>query len=559
MKRMRCSLTCLVLSLLMTFLLLPAVPAYAAGTGQIVILHTNDVHCEVNQKKSADGAEITNLGYAAVAAYKKAMEAAYGADHVALVDAGDHIQGGSIGTVSKGWFPVSIMNSAGYDLAVPGNHEFDYGMERFLALTKKAVFPYLCCNLSRLADGSLLFSPWKMETYGGTRIAYIGIATPESFTKSTPAYFQDGAGNYLYSFAEDLSGQKLYAAVQSAADAAIAAGADYVVAVGHLGEAGITPAWKASAVIANTSGIDILIDGHSHEQLEDRLLNRDGRTVVRAQTGTKLSALGKIVIDPATGNISQELVSGCSEQDAHTLSYIGSVENFYGAKMQQTVGKTAQLLTTKDPATGRLLVRSGETNLGDLCADAYRLVLGADIGIINGGAIRTDLAAGDVTCGDLLNMYPFGNTCCVVKLKGQTLLDALELSARNYPEPNGGFLQVSGLAYSVDPSVASPVVLNEKNEFVSADGARRVYGVTVNGEALDPEKEYTVGGIDYTLLNGGDGYSMFGRNVTVLRDGIMGDYECISAYIQINLHGSIGDSYGNPYGQGRITIAETGH
>jgi len=532
----------------------PVNGVHAEETGRIVILHTNDVHCSVDQTTDASGA-VTNIGYAAVAAYKKAMQSEYGASSVTLIDAGDHIQGGNIGALSKGAWIIDIMNQTGYDIAVPGNHEFDYGFDRFLELTKKAKFPYLCCNLTRLSDNATVFNPWKMVSYGNKKVAYVGIDTPESFTKSTPAFFQDANGNYIYSFAEDASGQKLYDTVQNAVNAARNAGADYVVAIGHLGENGTTDRWKASAVIANTDGIDILLDGHSHEQLEDTLTNKDGQNVVRAQTGTKLQTIGKIVINTETGEISQELVSGLTDQDPETLSRIQSIEGTFNAEMNKVIGTAEQALTTKDPATGKRLVRSGETNLGDLCADANRVVLGADIGIMNGGGIRTDIAAGNITKGNLLSVYPFGNTCCIIRVKGQQLLDALEFSAKNYPEESGGFLQVSGVSYSIDPSVASTVTMTDKQEFVSVAGARRVYDVTVNGQPLDVNKDYTIGGINYTLVDAGDGFTMFGKNATVVKDGIMGDYECLTRYLQTNLSGKVGGTYGNPYGQGRITIA----
>jgi len=530
-------------------------PAFADEGKKIVILHTNDVHCSVDQKTGSDGT-VKNLGYAAVAAYKKAMQSEYGAGQVTLVDAGDHVQGGNIGTLSKGSWIIDIMNKVGYDIAIPGNHEFDYGFQRFLELTKMAKFPYLCSNLTKLSDGKSLFSPYKIVAYGDTKVAFVGIDTPEAFTKSTPVYFQDANGNYLYSFSEDASGQKLYDTVQNAVDAARNAGASYVVAIGHLGENGSTERWRASSVAANTNGIDILIDGHSHEQFEDVLTNKDGKDVIRAQTGTALAAIGKIVIDPSTGEITRELVTDYMEQDPDTLSAIQTIEKTFNAEMGEKIGTAVTTLTTKDPATGKRLVRSGETNLGDLCADAYRTLLGSDIGIMNGGGIRADIAAGNITRGDILNVFPFGNVCCVVKISGQQLLDALEFAARYYPEENGEFLHVSGMSYAIDPSVPTSVKMTDKEEFVSVDGARRVYDAKVNGQPVDVNKDYTVGGINYTLINVGGGFTMFGKNATVVKDGVMPDYECLTKYIQSSFSGSAGNNYGNPYGQGRITIAE---
>ncbi|WP_295633857.1 bifunctional UDP-sugar hydrolase/5'-nucleotidase [uncultured Intestinimonas sp.] len=298
MKRKSLSL---LLALAMVFSLAIPVSAAEAADTQIVILHTNDVHCGIDQTTDEETGAVTNIGYAGVAAYKAEMEAQYGADNVILVDGGDAIQGGPIGTLSKGSYIVDIMNQVGYDLAVPGNHEFDYGMDNFLDLAEnRAEYPYLCANLTDL-EGNPILDAYTLVEAGGVTVAFVGIDTPESFTKSTPTYFQDENGNYIYSFSQGNDGQDLYDAVQSAVDDATAAGADYVVAVGHLGIEGSTEEWKSTSVIANTTGIDVFIDGHSHEAYDQVVQNADGEDVYLAQTGTKLANIGKIVIDTATG------------------------------------------------------------------------------------------------------------------------------------------------------------------------------------------------------------------------------------------------------------------
>lgn len=526
----------------------------AQEDGKILLLHTNDVHCAVDQTKDSSG-NVTGLGYAALASYKKKMIAEYGTENVTLLDAGDSIQGGSIGTLSSGSWIINIMNRVGYDLAVPGNHEFDFGLSQFLNLTKMASFPYLSCNLTSKADGKRILDAYKILSYGDTKIAYVGISTPESITKSTPAYFQDENGNYLYSFAEDSDGTSLYKAVQTAVDSAKAEGADYVVAVGHLGEKGITDCWTGTSVIANTTGIDILIDGHSHEEIEDTLENKDGKKVVHAQTGTKLTDIGKIVIDTKTGNISQELVKDYTEQDPEVLTYISSIEDQFKGKMEEKIGSTDYALTTKDSA-GNRAVRTAETNLGDLCADAYREVLGGDIGLCNGGGIRSDLEAGDISVGGILNVYPFGSDTCIISASGQQILDALELSACVYPKENGGFLQVSGLTYTIDASVPSSVKRSDSLDFLSVDGPRRVKDVLVGGTPIDAAKMYKVAGSTYGLQQGGDGYSMF-KNCEVISTETMKDYETLKNYIQTNLNGSVGTEYSSPEGQGRIAVLGT--
>ena len=521
-----------------------AVLSAAPEAGKIVILHTNDVHCGVEE----------GVGYAGLAAYRNEMQLQYGADNVTLVDAGDAIQGGALGTLSDGAFLVDTMNQVGYDIAVPGNHEFDYGVENFLDLAQnRADYTYLCSNFVDLTAGTLVLPPYRMIDYSGTQVAYVGIATPETFTKSTPVYFQDEAGNYIYSFCQGNDGADLYANVQASVEMARAQGADYVVAIGHLGTEGITPAWQAGAVIANTSGIDVLIDGHSHEAYEKVVENKDGEDVLLAQTGTKFNAIGKVVIDPSTGDIVSELVEDYDQKEPVTDVFLQALNAGLEDILGQVVAESDVDLTSNDPATGLRRVRSGETNLGDMVADAYRTVMGAQIGFANGGGIRADLPAGDITYEDIINIHPYGNEMCVVEATGQEILDALELGASHYPQENGGFLHVSGLTYTIDASVPSSVVTTDEGDFVKVDGAYRVTDVKVGGEPLDPAKTYTVASHNYMIKNGGDGYIMF-RDNTLLQDCTMLDNQLLIEYITQSLDGTVGEQYANPYGEGRITI-----
>ena len=529
----------------------PALAAEESESGKIVILHTNDVHCGIDPVTDEETGAVTNVGYAGVAAYKAEMEAQYGAENVTLVDAGDAIQGGPIGTLSKGSYIVDIMNEVGYDFAIPGNHEFDYGMDNFLTLAKeKAEYTYLCCNFTDL-EGNAVLDAYKVVDYGDVSVGYVGIDTPESFTKSTPTYFQDAEGNYIYSFSQGNEGADLYAAVQKAVDAAVADGADYVVALGHLGNEGSTDVWTSKSVIANTTGIDVFIDGHSHETYDETVQNKDGEDVVLAQTGTKLANIGKVVIDTKTGDITAELVSGYEKQDETVAAYVAGVNEEFAGVLQEVVAKSDVALTTLDPATGERAVRNAETNLGDLCADAYRVLLGADIAFVNGGGIRADIAAGDITYEDIINVHPFGNEACLVETTGQDILDALEMGARLYPVENGGFLQVSGISYTIDASVPSSVVLSDEGEFVKVDGDYRVKDVMVGDEPLDVTKTYTLASHNYMLKSGGDGFVMF-KDDTVLKDCVMIDNQVLINYIVDELGGVVSADYAEP--QGRITI-----
>lgn len=566
--------------------------AYAAGVagadgaskdGAVSIVFTNDVHCAIDQQVDKDG-NVTGIGYAGVAAYANAQKSLYGAGNVTLVDAGDAIQGGPVGTLTKGAALVQIMNAVGYDYAIPGNHEFDYGMDQFNALVKQAGATYLSCNFTKLnADGSKasVFAPFAIETYkdadvaaddadGVLKVAYVGISTPETLTKSSPANFQDAAGNYIYGFCQDETGEALYAAVQSAVDEARAQGADYVVAVGHLGIEGTTSRWTSEAVIKHTAGIDALVDGHSHEAYDktvgsevaagaiQTLANSDGDKVVLVQTGTKLANVGNLVIDADAADgqeVAAQLVpaSECKDEDAAVKKVVDQVNGELADVLNKVVGKTDVALTIVD-ADGVRQVRHHETNMGDLVADAYRAAVGADIALANGGGVRASIAAGDITNNDLLSVQPYGNELCLIEATGQEILDALEMGASNAPEEFGGFLQVSGLSYKIDASIPSSVKTDENGNFVSVDGERRVFDVKVGDQAIDATKTYKVASHGYMLLEGGDGLTMFKDN-KVLQENVILDNQALINYITNDLKGVVGERYANATGEGRITYA----
>lgn len=521
---------------------------------KIIILHTNDVHCQIDQKKNKDGI-VTNIGYAGVLAYKKEMENLHGINNVTLVDAGDAIQGGPIGTLSKGKYIVDIMNYVGYDITCPGNHEFDYGMENFLKLsTETSKANYICCNFRDL-EGNPILSPYTLIKYGDLIIAYLGINTPESFTKSSPIYFQDENGNYIYDFAQGEKGQTLYKTVQKYVDEAIKEGANYVVAIGHLGDEGASEYWSSKSLIKNTYGIDIFIDGHSHEVYSEILKNKKGKNVLLAQTGTKLQNLGKITINTKNKKITSEFISNYKAQDEDAVNYIEGIKNKFSDVLQEVVAKSSVTLTTLDPITHKRAIRNSETNLGDFCADAYRTMVGANIAFINGGGIRADIEEGDITYEEIINVHPFGNEICMIETTGQDILDALEVGACEYPIENGGFLQVSGLSYTIDPSIPSSVVFNERGQFVKVDGKYRVTEVMVGNEPLVLNKTYTLASHNYMIKNGGDGYTMF-MDDKMIKDSVVIDNGALINYITENLNGVISDEYKNPKGSGRIIIKE---
>lgn len=550
----------LVLALLVAFAMMPAMgfadettdvvisPNPAADTtapaksNDIVILGTSDVHCGIDQ----------NIGYAGLAAYKKALADKY--SYVALVDAGDAIQGDTIGTLSKGEYLVDIMNAVGYDVVVPGNHEFDYGMDQFLnVIVPKMKATYVSANFVK--EGKTVFDPYKIMTFGEKKVAFVGICTPETLVKSTPTYFQDKYGNYIYDFCNDTTGEKLYKAVQAAVDAAKKAGADYVVAVAHLGDDEASTPWTSQEVLAATNGIDVLMDGHAHSTVVKSVKNKDGKNIQMVATGTKLENIGKIVI-AENGAISAEYVTGevAKDKDASVTKVIDGIKAKYEELVNKVVATSKVDLAIADK-DGNRLVRSEETNLGDLCADAYRTMLGADIAFVNGGGVRVAIPKGNITYGQIIAVHPFGNSACLVEATGQQILDALEFGSRNVGKgENGGFLQVSGITYTINSLIEPSIEVNENGEFVKVTGAYRVSDVKVGGKALDLKKTYTLASHNYMLKSGGDGFVMFKGN-KILQDEVMIDNQVLINYIQKSLNGVVGDQYAAP--QGRIKILST--
>ncbi|MGN0691156.1 MAG: bifunctional metallophosphatase/5'-nucleotidase [Oscillospiraceae bacterium] len=521
----------------------------------IVILHTNDVHCGVY-------ADDYTLGAADLAAYKARLESE--GYEVILADAGDFIQGGVIGTLSEGKYPLQIMNKLGYDAAIPGNHEFDYGMDTFFMLTENADFPYLSANFTDLETGEKPFDGYTIIETDEAKIGFVGVTTPETPTSSRPTYFMNDKGEYVYGFCGGGDGSELYAAVQEAVGGALSDGADYIVVLGHMGDYVYDERWSSKAVIENVSGIDVFIDGHSHSVIEnEKVTDKDGDSVVLASTGTKLENIGAVTITDE--GIVSELIGkdeftlttdeSSDEYKAYTemTDFIAGIDSEYAELATTVVAKTAVDLTINDPDTGERAVRNSETNMGDLCADAYRIKAGADIGFINGGGVRSDIAAGDITYGDIINVQPFGNTLCVVEVSGQQILDCLEKGAVYYPEENGGFMQVSGLTYEIHSYIPSSVKTDDDGNFISVDGEYRVKNVMVNGEPLDLAKTYTLASHNYMLLSCGDGMTMF-KDCNVVAREIMIDNQMLIEYIADDLGGTVGEEYSAPKGSGRITI-----
>ena len=521
----------------------------------ILVLFTSDVHCGVDQ----------NFGYIGLKAVKDAAEAA--GNHVLLVDNGDSIQGEIIGTMTRGEANVKLMNSIGYDVAIPGNHEFDYGMERFLELTEMAEYPYISCNFNK--NGELVFDPYVIKELDGVKLAFVGVTTPKTLTSSTPRYFKDDDGNFIYGFLQDETGEAVYNAVQQAVNDARAEGAQYVIIMGHMGNIEEFRPWTYADIIANTNGIDAFLDGHSHDSDKVVMKNKDGENVVRQACGTKLSSIGWLRISAANGSVDTGLYNWNNTISAPEL--FGLVNNMndelknatgeLNNKLADVVAHTAFDLTINDPVAvddiGNpiRIIRRAETNLGDLCADAFRDQAGSEIAIVNGGGIRVNINKGDITMNDILNVNPFGNMLTVIEVTGQQLLDALEWGTRAVPGESGAFPHVSGLTYEIHTYLDCTCTQDVNGLFTGVAGEYRVKNVMVGGEPLDLNKTYTLASHDYMLLNQGDGFNMF-DGCKILQQSVKLDYQVLIDYFVDTLGGVVGEEYADPYGQGRIIAVE---
>ncbi len=528
-------------------------PAPVSTADDIVILFTNDVHCGIED----------DIGYAGLAAYKAAMEDK--TPYVSLVDCGDAIQGDFIGTISDGEYIIDIMNEVGYDVATLGNHEFDYGMQQLNTLIEEAEYPYVACNITYSGSGDNALTavkPYEIIEYGDTSVGFIGVITPESLTKSTPVYFMEN-GEYVYSFGT--SGEGLYATVQTTVDECRAAGADYVVVLSHLGDMLESSPYTSVELIGNTNGIDAVLDGHAHNVIPCRIeKNKNGEDVPFSSTGTKLDNIGQLVITE-NGTVTVGIVSGYEQKDAAVEAYIASIKASYETQMNEIVATTDISLSGYDD-DGIRLVRNRETTIGNFCADAYRIMGRADIGLINGGGIRDDLPAGEVTYADVLAVHPFGNTLCVAKATGQEILDNLEVAYRDTAAEyvadgqavgeNGTFQHISGMKLTIDTAVESSVVFDENGMLVSVGDTRRVKDVMILGDdgtyaPIDPNAEYTVASHNYLIRESGGGINVFADNELVIAEG-MSDYQILLEYITDTLGGKLGEKYAVT--EGRITI-----
>lgn len=518
-------------------------------TEPIIILYENDVHCAVD-------------GYAKLAGQRDLERQR--TPYVTLVSSGDFAQGNTVGSLTNGEAVVRIMNAVGYDYLTVGNHEFDYTVPQMEHLSQLLTAKTLCCNFSRITpDGeSDLFPAYEVKKYGSTKVGFVGVATPSTFRSSTPTYFIDDEGNLLY----DFHATDTYQCVQRAVDAARGEGAQIIIVLSHLGD---DPEVAYSReLIASTHGIDIVLDGHAHHLLNERLVNDRGDSVTLASTATKFAYIGRLTIDK-DNRLTNELLPACDCRKINQTVWdtTQAVQRELEAKVNAPVGTTAFALADRDNKDNRL-VRKQETNLGDLMADVARYSTGATIGVCNGGGLRAGLYNETITFGDIVSVWPFNNTMRVTECTGQQLLDALEVGVTALPLENGDFLHVSGLRYTADTRKPTSVIWDENRMFDGVGNTRRIIKAEVfipaegeqgklpfeqqgSWQRVDPEATYTIGGQSYIIACSGASGTFAKMHVLPVEGEPLNDVEAVCTYIRA-MGGEVSEVYRQP--QGRITL-----
>lgn len=512
----------------------PTLAFAAESPDDIVILYENDVHCAVE-------------GYSKLSAMKKELQETYA--HVGVVSGGDYIQGNSLGVISQGQYIVDLMNLVGYDAVTLGNHEFDYRLDRLKELVDMMDTDPICCNFGKIGEDEPHFAPYSIVSYGDVDVAYIGITTPSTLTMSFPAQFKDDSGEYIYTFHPT----ELYDIVQENIDSAKSAGADYVIALSHVGYAEdeiYGDLEDVEDLIRNTDGFDVVLDAHSHSVIEGKtVVDEGGNDVLFSSTGTKFEYIGKLTISDGTFKTELIKTEDYQKTDPAVDAYIEQIYAEYAVLGERKVAFSEVDLITQD-ADGNRLVRRAETNLGDLCAEAFRSAVGADIGYINGGGVRADIAAGDITFNNLLSVLPFNNTVVLAEVDGQTIKDMMEMAMMLWPEENGSFPHLAGISFSVNTEIQTSVVLDELEEFAGVVGPYRVYDIKIFNketrkyEPLELNGKYTIASHNYALLEQGSGMKMLKDAVILQNDGLL-DVEALERYVVENLGGVVGEEYRN--------------
>ena len=536
---------------------MPLLGCQKTSEKDIVILYTSDVHCGIEDE----------IGYTSLSAYKKSLEKD---NYVTLMDAGDAISGDFIGAVSKGEYVIDIMNEMGYDSMVFGNHEFDYGMDILSQRINEFKGDILSSNFKYIGNKKNKFTkvkPYKVIKYGKKKVGFVGVSTPYTIVDSTPSYFMED-GEYAYSFSNETTSE-FYNIVQTNIDACKKEHADFVILLTHLGDGAEYVPYSSPDLINNIQGADVILDGHSHKDFSKIVKDKEGKDRPLLAAGYKMNHIGQVTISK-DNLIKTDLIDHLDiEKDPHMVDFIAKINQ----KVEETASKvvcTSDIELKISDEDGVRMTRTRETPIGNLIADAYRLMSEAEIGVTNGGAIRSDLKSGDITFSDIKALHPFGNTIDVVLASGQQIINYLEFASSKTEKEyyqvdetgkktpkgeSGAFAQVSGLKYTIDTSIPSTVTLDEAGMFSSLGSNRRVKDIMVlkddKYEPINAEEHYLVASHNYLLEEGGDGATMF-KDCPIVKKDLMLDYEILVKYIVDELNGHLKDKYSSP--EGRITI-----
>ena len=546
----------LVLCVVFSFCIFASAEDDGMLAGQIVILHTNDVHGRGMHSDST-------LGYSFVANARKNLEA-QGA-FVLLVDAGDACQGMPLVNMSQGAAAVDFLNRAGYDIACPGNHELDWGIDNLLVIEEKAEYQYLCANIVDHISGESKFTERTMiETPDGFKIGFFGLDTPECATKVHPDKIRG---------IEFLAGEALVQCAQAQVDSLRNDGANYVVCLGHLGDADESIGNRSTDLIEQVEGIDLFVDGHSHTVIDGGEMDGD---TLRVSTGCYSEYLGYVVLAPVTaedGTVSAE-VSACglyqagnsfeeilaagvpAMVDEELEAYISKVNDDIQTELDTPFART-EVLLNGERAPGN---RTEETNLGDFACDAILWAANqyspveVVAAVTNGGGIRATLEAGDISMLDMKTVFPFGNAVSVLTVPGADLLEVLEAATYSLPEAIGGFPQVSGIEYEIDTTVewVAGEQYPDSTYFAPAQPGARVTIKSVGGEPFDPEALYTIATNDFCAAGGDQYYAFKYSFATAGIDTGLAIEDALVQYTSEVLGGVIGEEYAEP--AGRIVV-----
>lgn len=453
----------------------------------IQILHFNDFHEMMlpaeKKVKQGDKETVVDDG-AGIARLANAIRERKTADTLVLFG-GDMLQGTPFSTMFQGEDGFTMMNEF-VDVATIGNHEFDYGQANLLKLFGLAKFDIVAGNVKDAAGKNFAPKEFVIREVKGMKIGIFGLVTEETAVTTHPK-------NVI-----GLTFEKPEAAAKRLVAAVKAAGADIVIALTHLGD---TDDIKLAEAV---DGIDLIVGGHSHTTMTNGKTVKNTLIVQAGYYGKNLGVVTLKVdskakkLNGATAKLVQ-LVPALA-QDANIVAKIGEYKKRLDTKIEEVIAKATVKLNGEKGQ-----IRNQETNLGNLICDITRDIARADIAMVNGGGIRTSIAAGDVRIKDIMTVLPFDNSIVIVSMTGEAIMKMFQRVAVKAPE-KGNFLQISsGSSYEIKD--------------------KKVVAATIAGAPLDPARIYRVATSDF-LAAGGDGFEEFKTGKTydtgyMMRDAII--------------------------------------